>query len=827
MRTPGMRRYAADILHDFRVALRRARRAPALAAAIVVTTALGLGAAAAIAATAGAALLNPLPYAEPDRLVHVTELRPETGERSPTAYPTLLDWRRSAAGFTALEGYDPANLTVGTGEGARMLRGAQVTAGFFRTLGVPPTEGRDFAPEEEGIMDAGVAVVSDAFARAQMGASAVGWTIIVNGAPHTVVGVLPPRFQFASLQDADVFLPLAADEERLTDRTDRSVHVVGRLAAGVTLERARQGLAAMMDALARQHPDALAGRTVRTVPLRDALLGPAKPIMTALLLAVALLLAIMTANLALLMLTRHVERAPELAMRSALGATRGRLLRQLAVESLMPALLGAAGAVAVAVLVLDALITTIPEGVLIGMPYLAAAAIGPGTIALILGAAGVLAVLFGVGPALFIPFAHGRPTDTRTTASRRDRRLRRGLVIAQLAVTTVLLVASGLLVTSFRNLVDRNLGYRDPTTLVSARAPLSGERYQEPEAQQAFYETLLARAAAMPGVDDAALIDEVPGGGGGSTTIAPSSPLSASAERGTGGEASASAERGTGGEVSLRITGGRYFPVMGIRVLAGRTFDARDRADAPPAAVVSAALGRLLSASGEPVGRRLRLGNADTLEWEVIGVVADVPVSAFDAEPPPVVYLSHRQRAENRLSLVMRTERSAASLAPELREVVAGLDPGVPVYDVATLEQQMQDSRAVLTRRLPMILCGVFGAAALLLSLVALYAVSMHELLARRREFGIRLAVGASASSIRRLILHDVTLLGGVGVAAGVVAALIAARPLQALMFGVATTAWRVYALVALAVSSAALLAVVGPVVKAGSLDPAEVTRAE
>lgn len=805
------RPHPTELLHDLGVAIRRVRRAPALAAAIVVTTALGLGAAAAIVATAGAALLQPLPYADPGRLVHVTELRAETGERSPTSYPTLLDLRRDAEGLTALQGYDPANLTVGTGEGARMLRGAQVTSGFFRTLGVPASSGRDFVREEEGIMGAGVAVVSNGFARAEMGDSAVGRTITVNGTPHTVVGVLPAGFHFAPLQNAAVFLPLAADEERLTDRTDRSVHLVGRLAAGASLETARDGLAALMDRLAAAHPQALAGRTVSATPLRDALLGPATPITTALLLAVVLLLAIMTANLALLMLTRYVERSPELAMRAALGATRGRLLRQLATESLLPALLGAALAVTIAQLVLDALIAAIPDGVRIGMPYLAAATIDARMIALIVGAAVVFAVLFGVGPALLVPVVRGRPTGTRTTASRGDRRLRRGLVTAQLAVSTVLLVASGLLVTSFRNLVERDLGYRDPAALVSARAPLSGERYQDPSAQRSFYETLLVRSGALPGVETVGLIDEVPGGGGGATTFETEDRPLPPAER---------------PRAALRITGGGYFATMGIPVLAGRTFDGGDRAHAPPAAVVSAALARRLSRDGETVGRRLRLGG-DPREWNVIGVVADVPVSAFDAEPPPVVYLPHLQRAENRLTLVMRTERSPGSLAAELRDLVSVLDPGVPVYDVATLEAAMLDSRAVLTRRLPMILCGVFAAAALLLSLVALYAVSMHEVLTRRRELGIRLAVGASAGSIRRLIARDATRIGLAGIAAGLVAALVVSRPLGALMYGIETTDWRVYALVAVAVLGAALLAAARPVVRAGTLDPAEVMRAE
>lgn len=802
----------SDLFQDLRVAWRHARRAPALTAAIVLTTALGLGVAGAIAATAGATLLAPLPYAEPDRLVHVSELRLETGERSPTAYPTLLDWRSRASSFTALEGYDPANLTVGTGDEARMLRGAQVTAGFFRTLGVPVTAGRDFAPGEEATGSATVAIVSAGFAQAQLGNAPLGRTVTVNGTAHTVVGVLPRSFHFALLQDAAIFLPLAANDERRTDRENRFVHVVGRLRAGVTAEAASADLAAVMDGLSREHPQVLAGRTARAVPLRDALLGPARPIMTALLFAVALLLLMMTANLALLMVTRYLERVPELAMRSALGATRGRVLRQLAVEAQAPALLGVALAVLVAQFALKGLLATIPESVQIGMPYLGVAAIDARMIGLMMGTATVLALAFGLGPALFLPAARGRPGDTRTTASRADRRLRRGLVVTQLAVTTVLLATSGLLVASFVNLVGRDLGYHDPATIVTARAPLSGERYQEPAAQQGFYEALVARSAALPGVTRVGLVDEVPGGGGGAVTYETVDDPLPPAER---------------PRAALRITGGDYFAAMGIRVLAGRTFETRDRADAPPVAVVSAALGRLLSADGETVGRRLRLAGADDREWEVVGVVGDVPVSAFDDEPQPVIYLSQLQRAENRLTLVMRTERSDASLAPELRSIVADRDPGVPVYAVATLERQMRDSRAVLTRRLPMALCGVFAIAALLLTLVALYAVCMHEVLTRRREFGIRLAVGATADSIRHVILSSATRLGAVGIAVGMLTAALASRLLGTLMFGITTTDWRVYTFVAIAVFGVTLLAAVAPVVRAGEIDPAEVMRTD
>ncbi len=719
------------LLQDLRVALRRMRRAPVLATAIVMTIGLGLGAAAAIFATSKAALVEPLPYAEPQRLVHLWELRVGTDERSPTSFPTLRDWQSRANSLSGLEGYDPINVTVGLGDEARMLRGAQLTAGFFRLLGVRIPVGRDFLPGEDE-SGAGAAIVSDRFARSVPGRSAVDQTVMINGTPYVIVGVLPAEFHFSLLQNADIFVPLVVDEQRLTNRLQRSINVIGRLQGHVPAARAQAQLSAVMSALASEHPNELAGRTIVAVPLRDALLGNIKPILTGLLIAMSLLLVTMGANLALLMLTRYVERMPELTVRSALGATRTRVVRQLLVESLVPSLLGAALAAAIGQMTTSAVIAAIPEGVRIGMPYLGNTGLDAGVIAVIGGVATMLAIGFGLGPALLITQGWKRSGDARTTLARGDRRLRRGLIVTQLAFTVVLLISSGLLVVSFSNLVHRDVGFRNPEGLVTARVPLSGPRYQTPVAQRQFYEALLARIVAVPDVRGAALIDEVPGGGGGITTFDPvDRPRPPSMQP----------------RSVLRIVGGDYFATMGIPVVSGRAFEPPDRADGPPVAVVSSSFAKLLG-TDHVVGQRLRLAASGGIVWEVVGVVGDVQVAALDADSPPVIYLTHLQTAENRMNPVLRTESGVASVANELRAIVRTLDAGVPVYSVTTLQQQLGESKAVFSRRFPMILLGVFAAAALALTLVALYAICMHEVLTRRREFGIRLAVGGSPGSI-------------------------------------------------------------------------------
>ena len=802
-----------DVLsQDLRVALRRIQRAPALATAIVLTIGLGLGAAAAIFTASDAALVEPLPYARPERLVHVWELRSGTDERGPTSYPTLLDWRARAQSFSALEAYDPTNITVGLGGEARMLRGAQVTAGFFRLLGVRISAGRDFLQGEDATTGAGVAIVSDRVARSVAGGIALDQTIVINGTRYSIVGVLPRAFHFALLQDADIFVPLIAGEQARGDRSQRSIYVIGRLRDGVALPAARAELSAAMSALASEHPDALAGRTVVAVPLRDALLGNMQPILASLLVAVAILLVIMGANLALLMLTRYIERAPELAMRSALGATRARVLRQLLVESLVPSVFGAAVAMVAGQMATRGLLAAIPDGVRINMPYLTNAGLDGRVIGVMVGVTIVLAVGFGLGPALLITQGRRRAGDVRTTLARSDRRLRRGLVAAQLALTVVLLVSSGLLVVSFSNLVHRDVGFRDAEGLVTARAPLSGRRYEDPVAQRQFYEALLARSAALPGVRGAALINEAPGGGGGITTFEPvDRPLPRSMQP----------------RAILRIVGGEYFSTLGIPVVRGRAFESHDRTDTPPVAVVSASFARRLGQEGATVGRRVRLAATGQAEWEVVGVVGEVQVATLDADSPPVVYLSHLQAADNRMTLVLRTELGVASIANQVRAIVKTLDAGVPVYAVTTLAQQMNDSKAVFSRRFPMMLCGVFAAAALALTLVALYAVCMHDVLTRRREFGVRLAVGGSPGSIRRLILREVLLLGATGIGLGAIVAAVVSRSMRAVLFGVAATDWRVYGAVAAGVLAAAVLATLGPALRAGAVHPSVVMRVE
>lgn len=797
---------------DLRLAIRRIRRSPGLTAAIVVTMALGLGAATAILTVTEATLVDALPYPTPERLVEIHEQRLDVGEQTPTAYATLEDWRRRTSTYANLEGYDGANFIVGSSDGARMVRGAEITTGLFRALGVRILAGRDFASDEGRPGNTDVAIVTDRFARAFALGVSQHATVVVNGVAKRVVGILPSAPHVGLLQEADVFTPLTLDDARRTDHTLRTVTVVGRLKPRVPIENARRDLASAMSRLEHDYPDAVKGRTAKVTPLRDAVLGDVQPLVRSLLIAVGLLLLIMTANLGLLTLSRYLERTPELAVRQALGATRGRLLGQLLVETIVPSAIGAVAALLVGQTLTTELLAAIPAGVKIDMPYLLNTHLDFRVIGVVIVVAILLAMFFGVAPGILVTKRDVRTSGRRVTASRGDRRVRRVLVGAQIALTMVLLTAAGILLQSLDNLVGRDLGFQNASSIVSVRAPLTGPRYASDARQQQFYESVLASTRALPGVQSVGMIDEVPGGGSGSTTFQLSERPVAPAMQ---------------PRVMRRTVGGEYFATVAARLIAGRVFDARDRVGSPDVVVISRRLARLIEKDGPAIGRLLQFAITGQRVWQVIGVVDDIQVAAWDVETPPVVYFPHAQAADNRMTLVLRTSMPLSSIETAIRAIVRSLDPGVPVFGVATLEQQMKDSRAVFRRRFPLLLSGVFAATALLLTLVALYAVSIHEVVTRERELGVRVALGASPAALRGLIAGDALRLTSVGIAIGLILAILTTRSLQALVFEVSTRDVRVYSAAALTMAVSALAASIRPILRAGRVDPSVAMRSE
>lgn len=787
-----MRRYLEDLARDVRNAVRLARREFASSAAILLTIALGLGATTAILSVARAALLEPLPYADPERLVRVWEQASPSGELGPTSVRTLLDWREGTRAFAGLEGFDETNVTARIGGAAEMLGAWRVTPGFFALLGVSPVRGHTW---RDGAGDvANEVVISQRLAERLGGErSALGSTLLLDGATRTVIAVLPRSFHFGD--DGDVWMPLSVAQPG--SRANRQVSVVGRLREDADLASARSDLARLTSAMGAADPDQMAGMSAALVPLRDALLGDVKPILFSLLAAVAVLLVITGANLAALMLLRNLNRRNELALRAALGASSGRLVRQLFVEGLLLAIVGAVLGFYVGRAGVDLMTRAVPAALRSGLPYLADAGPDPATLAAVFVVATVLALAFALGPAFRAlrsvgPIGHG----DRTTMRREDRRLGRILVAAQLGLTVVLLIGTAQIAASFWRLLGQEIGVAAPDQLLTVNLALSGPAYAEDAAQQRFYEQLVARAADLPGVVGATAVNELPVSGSGMTTFEPADRPTPLVER---------------PRVAVRMFAGDYFRTLGIPLREGRRVGSQDRSDTPPAAVVSESLARRIRDTGPVLGRRIRLTRTGDTEWEIVGVVGDVQMGTLDSEPPPVVYLSHLQSPDGRLPLIVRISRPASEVAATLRELVGDIDPAVPAYSVATLGEQMRRSRAVFVRRFPLTIGSVFATAALLLALVGLYSLCAREVLSRRREFTIRQVLGATPGAVRQMALRDGLVLAFLGIGGGVVAAIPASQVVRSLLFGVRPIEPMVYGSVAAGVLFVAVLATALP----------------
>lgn len=792
-----MLRHVVDTARDVRSAIRVSMRGATISAAIVLTIALGLGAAAAIISVVRPALLQPLPYEDADRLVRIWEQPIGSADRGPTSLPTLLDWRARSTAFAGLEAYNGTNVTALISDQAEMLSGARVTPGFFALLGVQPIRGHASLPRNDESGFDPVVISHRLAARLGGAPSALGHSLVLNGALYTVIGVLPRSFYFGG--GDDVWLPLLLSEAERSDRSSRQLEVIGRLRDGIDPSSAHMDLAGVTSALAAEYAADMEGRTVGLSSLREAFLGNVKPILVSLLGAVTVLLVITVANLGALMLLRNQNRRYELALRAALGASRGRLVRQLFMEGLVLAIAGAVLSFYVSRLGVGLMLGVIPENLRGGMPYLADVRVDIGTVSVVFIIAAIMAAAFALGPAwrtvrALPPIGHG----PRLTMVREDRRLRRILVAVQLGLTVVLLTGAAQLAVSLVNLLRQEIGVAAPDQLLTMHIGVSGPAYDEPPEQRAFYEELVSRAAAVPGVISAAAVNELPLSGTGMTTFE---------------MVDRPVPMGQRPRVAMRMFAGDYFATMGVPLRDGRLVGSRDREDTTPVVVVSASFADRIATDGRPaIGRRIRLTRTGGTEWEIVGVVGDVHGPKLDAEPPPTVFVSHLQAPDNGLPLVVRTSPSTtAAVAASLRELVRGMDPTIPVYSIATIGQKMRGSRAVFARRFPLVIGAVFAGAALVLAIVGLYSLCAHDVLSRRREFAIRIVLGASPSGVRKVVLRDGLALTLVGVLGGVLAAIPATQLARSLLFAVQGVDPYIYGGVAVGVLAVATLATALP----------------
>jgi putative ABC transport system permease protein len=805
-----------ELRQDVRFALRVLRGQPGFTAVILLTIALGIGANGAIYSVVNAALLRPLPFREPDRLVHLWETKQGLGDRSEASYPDFLDWRAQNATFEQIEGYGGLGVTVlARGEPLR-TQGAHATAGFLRMLGATPAVGRTFAPGEDQPGGAPLVVLSHGFWERRFGSDSgvVGQGVVVDGVSRTIIGVLPRGFLFAPVGDADIWIPTDRAADVRAERFNHWLNIVGRLRSGVRIDRARADLGTVMTRLAGRYPETNSGRGIAVVPLREEIVGPIRPTLLVLLGAVVLVLLVACANVASLLLARALDRGREMAVRVALGASQGRLVRQLLTESLLLAFGGGLLGVWVAQNAVRALVGAIPASVRATMPYLQNLGVDRSVVAYLAVVALATGAAFGLAPALYASrpaLASLMSGDRRSTGGVARAGMSNGLVVFEIALTVVLLVGAGLLTRSLTRLVKVDPGF-DPTRSLVMRIALPRGMYDSAATRQRLFENVLARVRGIPGVTAVGAVSNLPLNGGGTNTFrVDGQPLPDRARR---------------PEAVMRAVAGDYFRAMGIRLIDGRVLDARDDSTAAGVILINESFARQLFGNRRAVGERLWIYVPESA-WTIVGVVADVRITRLDENAPPTIYYSHLQGAENRMSVAIRSSVDPGALAASARRAVLSLDPSLPVYGVRTMEREISDSPAVYARRYPLVLLGTFAAAALILAIVGIAGVISYSVSQRMREIGIRVALGADRRRIVSMILRQGGALAVSGVVIGVVAALGGARWLDSVLYGVSAADPLTYICISVLIVGVALGACLVPALRATQVDPATVLRAD
>ncbi|MCH9647648.1 MAG: ABC transporter permease [Deltaproteobacteria bacterium] len=801
------------LLQDLRFASRSLLKRPGYSALILTTLALGIGATTAVYSVAHAVLLQPLPWDEPQRIVHLLGLEHgELDDRPTIAYLDFDDWRRESASFEVAAAFDEwaPNLT-GEGEPER-LEAAQVNIEFFDVLGVQPSYGRFFSPQEDvDGQDRVVVLTHGLFQRRFAGDPAVlGRSIQLNGTPHTVVGVGPKDWvdpMLSGVGDAppQLWRPLGyggVEAERLPNRGSTSFTAIARLRAGTTLPQAQAELDLLAADLEVEYSATNEGRGVHLVPLRESLVGNLRSSLWILLGAALLVLAIACSNVASLMLGRAMERRQETALRQAMGASRGQIARLLLVESFLLATLGGVLGIGLGYFARDVLVAfsgnSLPFAQEVGLDLRVAAFACLITLATGL-VCGIAPVLKNGGSKLETPLRLS-PYDSPPGRFRPG--LRGLLIISEVALSLLLLSGAGLMLESLWNLLRVDAGISADHVLTFGLAPTD----REPEKVTAFYQSLLDRLGGLPGVEAAGAIDILPlsGSFNGNTVHAEGQPLPPPSRE-------FSAE--------TRVVTPGYFAASGMTLLRGRLLSPQDRPGSPPVTVVNQALAEHFWPRGNPIGKRLLIND---ISCEVVGQVADVKHLSLRGDSPSQVYLARDQGVYSwlgrRMSVALRTSTDPMELIPLVRREVRALDENLPLSQVRTLEEILSSSLA--QPRLHGWLLGCFAGLALVLAALGLYAVLAYSVVQRRREIAIRMAIGAGRGKVLAEVLGQGLTLVAAGIAVGLAAAFGTNRLLQSLLFGVSASDLGTYLWVPVVLFVVALVACYLPARRAAATDP-------
>jgi putative ABC transport system permease protein len=794
-------------MNDLKFAFRQLLKNPGFTAVAALTLALGIGANTAIFSLVNAIMLRPPPFPEPGRLIYLSERLPHL-EGMSIAYPNLVDWQKQTVAFENIAGFRSEGYNLTGGEAPERVTGLSVSANFFATLGVAPLQGRVFGPDEDRAGAARVAVISQGLWERRFGRDPhmLGRSIELDAESHTVIGIMPAAFQFP--REVELWTPLAVLGEMPSWQNRGNhpgIYAIARLKPGVTVQQARVDMDTITTRLGREYPDtnARSGATVMT--LRERMVREPRPALLMLLGAVSFVLLIACANLANLLMARSAARAKEMAIRSALGAAQGRIIRQLLCESVVLSLLGAVVGLVLAFWGVGLLRQMIPaelqESIQIHIDG----------VVLVFTAA--LAVLTGLGFGLVPALQSSKPDLNETLKEgargagegRKPHRIRQTLVVSEVALAMVLLVGASLLIRSFDRAQNVSPGF-DPTGVLTTYVSLPVVKYPERRDQLTLFERLLEQIKLLPGVQSAAVTHALLGGSQTTYLVEGEPPH----------------EPGRSPIADFATVSSDYFKVMGIWVLRGRPFTPADNGKALRVVVIDEKFARKYWKDADPVGKRISTG--DTNKWlTIVGVVAHVKNYGVDSHSREEIYLPVAQHPTASLTLVVKAGN--ASVAAAIRAAVREIDPDQPLTTFRSMEQILGDS--IAPRRIAMLLLSVFSGLALTLAGVGIYGVIAYSASQRTREIGVRMALGARPADVLALILRQSGLLVLAGVVLGLAAALALTRLMETLVFDVKPSDPMTYVLTPLVLLSVAFLASYLPARRAARVDPMEALRYE
>jgi putative ABC transport system permease protein len=807
------------LLSDIRHGIRLIFKTPGFSLVVVVALALGIGANTAIFSVLNAVLLKPLPYEDSEHLVMMWQRFTGIGvpkDQNWTSPPEFDDVRRYHGSFSDIAAMQSASFTILVGDRPERILGQVVSPSFFRLLRVEAALGRTFADAEEQQGNEAVAVMSHGLWQRRFASdpTVVGRTLNMNGRPYQVIGIAPPGFRDPVQPDSEMWAPLSFTSQQLTQRGSHGLLVIARIKPELTLEQARADMARVSERIiegAPEYPYVKFGYRVLINPLLEEHVGDIRPALMMLMGAVGLVLLIACTNVANLLLVRASAREREMGIRTALGAGRGRLIRQMLTESVVLAVAGALVGLALARVGVSLLAAMAAET----FPRLADTEVDWAALTFTMAVALATGILFGLFPA----FQSARSATQEalkegsqtSTAGRGRLRLRRTLVVAEVALSLLLLVGAGLLIKSFMRLQRVEAGF-DPAGVLTMRIVVPSARYSQPDQVRAFYQEVLRRVAALPGVAHVGANNGIPlSGAGGSGTTTVDNPAFPD-------------DRGTPEADQRTVTPG-YFEAMGMTMLSGRMFDQRDTDSSQPVAIIDDTMARTFWPNEDPIGKRIkRGGRQSTQPWlTIVGVVRHVRYRTLEEPSRVQLYLPHAQVPNSGMSLAIKAGLDPRTLSASVQREVMAVDPEQPVWSIRTMDELMATS--VARRQLIMTLLSLFAAIALMLAAVGIYGVIAYWVTQRSHEIGIRLAIGASRLDVLKMVLGQSMSVVLAGVAVGLIGGAALMRVMTTLLYDVSATDTATFAGYSAGLILIGLLASYLPARRATRIDPATMLR--